>query len=478
MRNRILSITGIILFLLNLPAIGKAQIELPAFFSDGMVLQQQTKGAFWGKADPNSEITVSASWDGEILKVQANRSGKWKVFVQTPSAGGPYTISVSDGKSTVTLNDVLIGEVWLCSGQSNMEMPMKGYKGQPIDNSAMDVLKSANSEIRLFTVKRNSTIDVQDDVTGKWAYSEPESVKEFSATAYYYGQLLQELLQVPVGLICSSWGGSWIEAWMDSETLKSFPNVDLPQNPEDIKEKNRTPTTLFNAMIAPLIGYPMRGIIWYQGESNYDRFKVPYLDLFETMVESWRTKWGQGSFPFYYCQIAPYDYKLVTAEGKEVINSAYLREAQLKAASRIENSGMAVLMDVGDEKGIHPADKKTVGERLAFHALKKTYGFESITADSPVYKEMTIEESTAILSFDYADMWLYAPNGTLVNFEIAGSDKIFYKAEAWISRSKVHVKSEKVKEPVAVRYGFHNFVEGDLFGTEGLPVSSFRTDNW
>ncbi len=362
-------------------------------------------------------------------------------------------------------------------GQSNMEMPMKGFKNQPVEGSNMDILKSTNSQLRLFTVKRHSALAAQDDVEGEWQTADPVSVSEFSATAYYFGRLLQEILKVPVGLICSSWGGSPIESWMDRGMLQPFPGIELPQTEEDIKEKNRTPTTLFNGMIAPLVGFAIKGVIWYQGESNYDRY-TSYADLLLAMVNGWRTKWNRGVFPFYYCQIAPYDYRLITPHGEEVINSAYLREAQLKAESRIENSGMAVLLDAGLEKGIHPPKKQIAGERLALLAFAKTYRINGIVADSPVYKDMTIKGDTAILSFDRAEMWLTAPKGDLKNFKMAGLDKKFYPADAWINRSKVYVRSDAVKHPVSVRYAFENYVEGDLYGTEGLPVSSFRTDDW
>lgn len=455
----------------------KADIIFPAFISDGMVLQQQTNAPLWGKTSVGNRIIVVTSWNNKEYVTKSDNRGYWKLSVETPEAGGPYSITFREGNNVITLQDILIGEVWLCSGQSNMEMPMKGFKNQPIENANMDILKSTNSRIRLFTVKRNSTLAIQEDVIGEWASATPASVKEFSAAGYYFGRLLQGILDVPVGLICSSWGGSWTEAWMGTDMLQSFPEVRLPEKESDIREKNRTPTTLYNAMIAPLVGFSIRGVIWYQGESNYDRYQN-YIDLFKTMVSGWRSKWDQGSFPFYYCQIAPYDYALVTPEGEEVINSAYLREAQLKAEKEIENSGMVVLLDVGLEKGIHPPKKRIPGERLALHALAKTYKIEGITADSPVYKEMEIRRDTIILSFDRTDMWITALNGELNNFRIAGADRQFHKADAWISRSKVYVKADAVKEPVAVRYAFENYVEGDLFGTEGLPVSSFRTDNW
>jgi sialate O-acetylesterase len=454
----------------------KAEVKLPAFFSNGMVIQQQTNASFWGTSTPNKKLTIVTSWNKKKYTVDVDGTGKWKVALATPTAGGPYSITFNDGKQTL-LQDVLVGEVWLCSGQSNMEMPMKGYKNQPVDNSNMDILKSANSQIRLFTVGHNSVIDVQNDVKGDWQAATPESVREFSATAYYYGRLLQQMLNVPVGLICSSWGGSCAEAWMDKEMLKGFPEIKIPKSPEDIVEKNRTPTTLYQGMIAPLVGYTIKGAIWYQGESNYDRSQS-YTDLFSTMINQWRAKWNQGNFPFYFCQIAPYDYSIITPAGKEVINSAYLREAQSKIEWKVENTGMAVLLDAGLKEGIHPRKKQIAGERLALQALVKTYKINGVTADGPVYKEMAVQNDTVVLSFDRTQMWVAAPKGDLQNFKVAGADKKFYPAKAWIVRSKVYVKSDEVKKPVAVRYAFENYVDGDLYGTEGLPVSSFRTDNW
>ena len=467
-----------IIFFVSISSLSKAEISFPKFIADGMVLQQQMNVPLWGTATPRADIVVSTSWDNKQMITKADEHGSWKVFVETPSAGGPYSITFKEGNNPpVLLEDILIGEVWLCSGQSNMEMPMKGYKNQPVEGSSMDILRSKNQNIRLFTVKRNSTLEVQTDVSGEWKVASPITVKEFSAVGYHYGKLLNEILDVPVGLICSSWGGSWIESWMDKDMLSSFSEVTLPKDESDIKEKNRTPTTLYNAMIAPLEGFAMRGVIWYQGESNYDR-QESYLELFKTMVSEWRSRWEQGEFPFYYCQIAPYDYAIVTEKGKEVINSAYLREAQMKAEDEIPNSGMAVLMDLGNELGIHPPHKRIVAERLALQALSKTYGIEGINGDSPVYKEMQIEGDTIVLSFDRADMWISSLNNAFENFEIAGEDRQFHKAEAWVNRSKVYVRSDAVKSPVAVRYAFSNFAQGDLFGVDGLPVSSFRTDNW
>jgi sialate O-acetylesterase len=454
-----------------------AEIKLPAIFSNNMLMQQKTNANIWGKASVNSTVTLTASWTKKKFTTTANEKGDWKLSFQTPGAGGPYALTVSDGK-VITISNVLMGELWLCSGQSNMEMPMKGFKNQPVEGANMDILKSRNSSIRLFTVKRNSTIEPQSDVIGQWEEATPATVKEFSATGYYFGRLLQQTLNVPVGLLLSAWGGSCVEAWMNEDMLRAFPSVKIPKTEADIKEKNRTPTTLYQAMIQPLVGLTMKGIIWYQGESNYDR-AASYVDMFSTMVAGWRKNWAQtDTIPFYYCQIAPYEYALITEKEKDVINSAYLREAQMKAELMIPKSGMAVLLDGGYRAGIHPPKKQIPGERLALLALTKTYGIQGVASESPLYKGIEIHGDTVQVSFERCPMWITANNFESKLFKVAGDDKVFHPAKTWIVRSKIYIKSEEVKKPVAVRYAFENFVEGDLYSTEGLPVSSFRSDSW
>ena len=453
-----------------------AKVTLPAIFGSNMVLQQQTQANLWGSATPNSIIKIQTSWNNQIYQVKVDKSGNWKVAVSTPEAGGPYTIIFNDGEQTV-LDNILIGEVWLCSGQSNMEVHMKGFKNQPVANSTQAIMQSKNADIRLFTVKRNASFEPLSDVTGHWQEANPESVREFSASAYYFGEMLQEQLNVPIGLITSAWGGSSCEAWMKEDWLKSFPDIKMPQSNESYSAKNRVPTMLYNGMIAPIISTTIKGVIWYQGETNYDRASN-YADLFSKMIEGWRDEWNQGSFPFYFCQIAPYNYAYVTHKDKPVINSAFLREQQLMAEQRNENVGMAILLDVGLEKCIHPSNKQITGERLARLALSKTYGLKGFPAESPIYKEIEIKNDTVVVSFNRAPMWLNT-NGTFESkhFTVAGRDRVFYPTKAWIERSKVLVKSDSVAQPVAVRYAFDNWVEGDLYG-EDLPVSSFRSDSW
>ncbi|WP_316829870.1 sialate O-acetylesterase [Pedobacter aquatilis] len=455
-----------------------ATVKPASIFTDHMVLQQQSNVAIWGWAKPSSKVKINTSWNKENYTVNSDQDGKWKVKVSTPSAGGPYNIEFNDGEK-LTLSDILIGEVWFCGGQSNMEMPMKGFKSQPIIGSNEAILKSANSNIRLYTVPRSSVIERQNNSKpSAWKLAAPETVSNFSATAYYFGKLLSEMLNVPVGLINDSYGGSSIEAWMSPEDLKAFAEVKIPSKGDTIKEVSRTPTTLYNGMLHPVIGYGVKGAIWYQGESNYER-SDRYQDLFPAMVSSWRKNWDNGEFPFYYAQIAPYNYAQLPPNhvgGK--FNSAFLRDAQRKSQVKIPNSGMAVLMDIGEEKSIHPANKKQGGERLAYLALAQTYGIKGFGAFSPDYESLTIDKNKAVIKFRNAANGLTSFGKELSLFEVAGADQKFHPAKAAITGSSVTLSAEQVKTPVAVRYAFKDFVIGDLFGNDGLPVSSFRTDDW
>lgn len=465
------------LFLISAAAVAvmaaQAKVTLPRIFSDGMVMQQETTANLWGEAKANAIVKITASWSKKTITANADSDGKWKTTIATPKAGGPYSMTFNDGEKT-ELKNILMGELWICSGQSNMEMPMKGFKNQPVENALEDILHSTDKEMRLFTVKRVSRFAPADDVIGEWHEANPEAVRNFSATAYYFGRELRRMLGVPVGLIVTSWGGSSCEAWMNRDWLKAFPQVELPKSQETIKSKNRTATVLYNGMLRPLIGVSMRGVIWYQGEENVSRSGY-YADLFSRMIKGWREEWQEGDFPFYYCQIAPYDYSLIKWEQ---YNSALLREQQAKAETMNPNVGMAVLMDAGLEYGIHPRKKQLAGMRLALLALNKTYGIKGITSESARYKDVEFKGDTAVVSFDRADMWIYGKNGLKSDLvEVAGADKVFHPAKAWIERSKMYVKSDEVKNPVAVRYAFKDWADGDLF-SDGLPISSFRTDNW
>lgn len=467
-RNRIL----LALALLGMPVLGKAEVKMPSIFASGMVLQQQAVCHLWGAATAGKAVKVRASWDDKTYVAHTDAQGQWKLDLHTPSAGGPYSLTLDDGKKKV-LDNVMVGEVWICSGQSNMEMPMKGFKAQPVEGAAEEIMLGEDPQLHFFTVKRNPQLTPTDTLSGRWEAAEWAAIREFSATAYYFGKALRASLHVPVGLIVTSYGGSACEAWMQADWLKAFPTVQLPTSKADVdKRAQRCPTALYNGMLHPLIGYTMRGVIWYQGEDNVSRHQN-YAGLFSTMIRGWRHDWQQGDFPFYYCQIAPYDYSLIGWS----YNSAFLREQQLKAEQMVPNSRMAVLMDAGLEYGIHPRKKRQAGERLALLALANTYGKKGLP-DFATYSSVAFQGDTAVVSFDRSKEWVYFDNGPSSQlFEVAGADRVFHPAKAWIARNKVYVKSDSVKEPCAVRYAFRDWVEGDLFH-DGLPVSSFRTDDW
>lgn len=476
--TRITRFAAASLFLSGFAFKASSQVKLANIFTDGMVLQQQTKVPVWGWDKPGKRISVVTSWNKKVYEATADASGRFIVKVATPVAGGPYKVTVNDGKPLV-LDNVLIGEVWLCSGQSNMEIPMKGYKSQPINGSNEDILESTNKNIRLFRVPHGSTTTLQQDIKkSQWQEASPESVSGFSAVGYYFGRLLNKMLNVPIGLINCSYAGASVQAWMDPKTLAAYPEIKIPGPKDSIKEVSRTPTTLYNAMMSPIIGYGIKGTIWYQGESNYSN-PAQYDSLFVTMVDTLRSKWKIGNFPFYYAQIAPYDYAQLPPYNKGgKYNSAFIRDIQRIDEDKIPNDGMAVLMDIGQQATIHPPDKKPVGMRLAYLALAKTYGIKGFGYESPSYQSITIQSDKAVIKFKNVENGITSYFKPLTTFEIAGADKHFYPAKAIISGTSVIVSSDQVKQPVAVRYAFKDFVVGDLFGTNGLPVSSFRTDDW
>jgi sialate O-acetylesterase len=447
-----------------------AEIKLPAIFCNNMVMQQQTDAMVWGKAKSNATVKVTTSWNNKSYSTKSLADGTWKLKVLTPSAGGPYEIAISDG-TPITLKNVLIGEVWVCSGQSNMEMPLKGFMNQPISGSLETINNSSNPNIRMFTVAKKTSILPLDSLKGKWDLCEPEFVGDFSATAYFFGLMLNKTLHVPIGLINTSWGGTRIEPWISEAGFKNFDWVKMPEKKPVENLSPQTPTVLFNGMINPIVGYGIRGAIWYQGESNRNEAKA-YQKLMPGLIENWRSVWNNGDFPFYFVQIAPFDYGLTG------LNSAYLREAQLKASTAIKNTGMACIMDIGEKNNIHPANKQAGGDRLAYLALANTYNIKGIVNQGPVLKDMQIMQSVVKLSFDFAPLGLTSYGKEVTSFEVAGANKKFYPAKATINKNEVLLVSPQVPQPVAVRYAFKDFIVGELFNTYGLPASSFRTDDW
>jgi len=668
--------------LIGITAIESKALELPAIFGDNMVMQQKTENNIWGKASAGENIEITSSW-GEKTTAKAKVSGKWTAKIKTPAAGGPYELNIKGQDTTITFKNVLIGEVWVCSGQSNMEMPLAGWPPRDtIKNSAKEIKNANYPKIRLFTVSKNVSVEPKEDCEGSWAECTPETAQNFSATAYFFGKKIYKDLGIPVGLIHTSWGGTPAESWTAPEYLdeiegfsdfvaniselssqekeykswlgshetinptgedelagkgicfgdtncplvdfdaSSWKEMSLPTLWESVElgmfdgvvwfrkeinipkswvgkdlmlelgpiddiditffngkrvggfeamgfwtenrkykipselvkegknliavrvvdlqggggiygkesqmkiypandnktepielagtwkylpvaqyrenkfyvfgsEKNDfyttkpdfkgidhyTPTVLYNAMIAPIVPYGIKGAIWYQGESNVGRHEQ-YKQLFPAMIESWRTAWNLFKFPFYFVQIAPYVY-----DDKEDPVSAKLREAQLETMLSVKNTGMAVTLDIGEVDNIHPPDKLDVGNRLALWALAKDYGKNDIVYSGPVFKEMIKKGSRITLRFDHVGSGLVAKTdssgyGNLTGFQLAGKDKVFVDAEACIEGNTVILYSKQAYDPIAVRYAFKNGSGASLFNKEGLPASSFRSDDW
>lgn len=439
-------------------------VSLPAIFGDHMVLQQNAEVTIWGWGKPMEEITVTPSWNNIPVTTVANSAAKWQLKLKTPIAGeGPYSLIVK-GYNTIQLKDVLLGEVWFCSGQSNMEWsPRAG-----IDNIEQ-IKNAAHPEIRYFSVQHRTADAPQIDLGGNWAISTPESTMDFSAIAYFFGRELQENLNVPIGLINSSWGGTPAEVWVNEEVIAD--NERLSTEAAKIQEMQwgpKDPGKAYNAMVAPLIPYQIAGALWYQGESNTYSPEA-YTELLSTLIKSWRSEWGY-EFPFYYVQIAPYSY------GRE-LEGAVLRDAQRKTLE-VPGTGMVVISDIGNVDDIHPRNKLDVGLRLANLALNKTYEKTDLPVSGPLYRDMKVEGKKIRLLFDYTEEGLIAEGGKLIHFEIAGEDKNFVPAKAKIDGNTVVVFSKEVKKPVAVRFAFTNKATPNLFNKKGLPASTFRTDDW
>ena len=500
--------------------VGLGDVKLPALISDNMVLQQKTKVGIWGWGQPGEKVTVKAGWQWFGKSTTADDDGKWMVRIKTPRAGGSYEITI-EGENRIILENVLVGEVWVCSGQSNMEMPVgnvaKWYSG--VRNYEAEIAAADYPEIRLFKVGRKVADDPQSDCGGSWSQCSPKAVNDFAAAAYFFGRELHKELGVPIGLIDASNGGTNISAWMSEEVLESDadykPILDnyqrrLKNYPRAIKKYERklaehqklvakakaegkpvpwrqtfsrpvgkghrnTPSGLYNGMISPLMSYSIAGVIWYQGENNTSR-AAGYSKLFAALIESWRRDWEQGDFPFYFVQLASFDTS-VPWWGGAGINWVLLREAQLKTMW-VPNTGMAVAIDIGDANDTHAKNKQDVGKRLALWALAKTYG-KDMVCSGPIYQSMEITDGKIVLHFAHTGSGLMARDEDgLKGFVISGADCKFVKADAVIDSATVVVSSEKVARPVAVRYGWRDYPVCTLYNKEGLPASPFRTDDW
>lgn len=442
-----------------------ANVRLPSVLTDGMVLQQKSSVKLWGWCEPGEKVFVSPSWGPMTDSVAGSRDGRWVITIATPAAGGPYTIGIR-GYNTITLKDVLIGEVWVCSGQSNMEM----CENWGLPDVKAELPTCANNRIRFFHVPRTTATSVQDDCPGHWMACDSNELKSFSAVAYFFGKKLNKDLNVPVGLIEASWGGTPAEVWTPAELVTSDPV--LKDNNEKLVPSTGWPYLpgyCWNAMLAPLTPFRIAGALWYQGESNVPTYDS-YARLLTTMISSWRKAWDEP-LPFYYVQIAPFTYG-----PKEP--ASLLREQQA-AVQNFAGTGMVVVSDlVNDTTDIHPKDKHDVGMRLANWALAMTYGQPGLSYKNPW--ESGFEVNGDKITVTVSD----APNGLVVKGKyvltavIAGEDRVFYPAEAKLEGSKLVLWSKLVKKPVAARYQFSNAGMGNVFSKEGLPLAPFRTDKW
>lgn len=448
-----------------------ADVKLPSIFSDNMALQQGVPLKVWGWADNGEEVTVTAG--SNTVKTIA-KDGKWKVEVPALTNYGPVAFKVS-GKNTLEPKNVIVADVWLCSGQSNMEWTVSRS-----DNAAEETANAKYPSIRVFMVPKVASNEPKEDIAAKWIEVSPETIPNVTAVGYFFGRELHKTLDRPIGLINDSWGGTLCEAWTSAEPLAADPDYaailargEAANKDEKQKNSPNRPSVLYNGMIAPIVPYGIKGAIWYQGEGNTGRAEQ-YQKLLPTMIADWRKQFGQGDFPFYVVQLANF-----LARDNAPVESAWaeLREAQWLTGVNTPNAGTAIIIDIGEEKDIHPKNKQDVGKRLAYLALKNTYG-KDIPSQGPVFKKLTVNGNKAHVSFDHVHGGLVSKGDELKGFAICGEDKKWVWAKATIEGDTVVLEAKEVAQPVAVRYGWANNPEVSLYNKAGLPAGPFRSDNF
>jgi sialate O-acetylesterase len=472
-----------------------------------MVLQRNTPVHIWGWSGPGEEVHVA--FHEQKATARSNDLGQWSVYLAPESSGGPYQLTVRS-KNTITLSDILVGDVWLASGQSNMEMPLKGIPTAVVKDGPRTISAATNPKMRLLRIQTKASTYPLNDISATWTTCTPETAADFSAVAYFFGREIQAHEDVPVGLIDSTWGGTFIQAWISFDKLSSdadlwpvFSNYSrmmdeqadvslatalekradeaakeaskpLPVHPWHPGPDSYTPAVLFNGMIAPLTPFPIKGVIWYQGESNSSLSEAGmYAQLFPALIKDWRSKWREGNFPFVYVQISTFD----TTPGVDLKSKDFdwgmLRDAQRRTLG-LANTAMVVSLDVGDVHNIHPPDKETVGHRLALATRAIAYG-ESLERSGPLFRQAVPQNGEMCVSFDHAN-GLNGRVGSVDGFEVAGENRQFFPASARISGDSVFVKSDKVPAPLYVRYAWQNAPEANLYNDAGLPASTFTSE--
>lgn len=482
MNKKILTLSALAL----VAAGANAKVKLPHILGNNMIVQQNSEANLWGWDKPGTEISVTPSWSSQKYTVKTDKDGKWAVKVQTPKASyTPLSITFDDGEKT-TLTNILSGEVWVCAGQSNMEMPVKGFGNCPVKDFNQVVIDAKNYKgIHYVKIPSVMSIKPLDDSNCEWKEVSPETVGDASATGYFFAQTINKALDIPVGLVMANKGGSRVESWLDKDYLKK--KTTEPTDTNNIVKKFPTdylrPLVWGNGTFHPILNYTVKGILYYQGCSNVGAPSGQYTQRLADLVAQWRRDFKQGEMPFYFVEIAPYHYDNVDGDG-----GARLREQQFNAAKLIPNSGIVSTNDCVypyEKEQIHPAQKQKVGERLGFMALNKTYGMKNVVGDCMTFKEMKIVGDTVKVHFDN-EFGAYNRFEGIEGFEVAGEDKVFHKATAkhfWQPGNDswnecIIVTSPEVKKPVALRYCFRNFQLGNLANAGGLPLFPFRTDNW
>lgn len=475
-------------------------IKLPALISNNMVLQQNSKVALWGWASPGERVTITTSWNNKTTKIVANENGKWFCYVKTIAAAGPFNIQFK-ASNEVSVDNVLLGEVWLASGQSNMEFFVAKTKSSSYTGvlNYLDEIKAANYPmIRQIDVANRNAAEPQPDFKGDWKICSPQSVDTFSAVAYYFALQIHKATGFAVGIINSTWGGTAAESWTKKEVLTAdgdlaglvnhydslqqvYPTLLTKYNaslemwkldsngnrkPIAPSKPSHAPFRLYNAMIAPLLPYTLKGVIWYQGESNAQK-AYQYRKLFTALINSWRHDFNNKNLPFYFVQISPHQSQ-----------NAEIRDAQFFVYNTVPKTGMAVTIDNGDSLDIHPRNKKLVGDRLSLWALHNEYGNKALLVSGPLYKSANVQGNKIKVFFNFVGGGLLAKDGELKEFTIAGDDQKFVPAKAEIQGDGILVWSDEVAKPKAVRFAWKNVPHPNLYNKAGLPASPFRTDEW
>ena len=473
-RSRVLG--ALLLPLIALPL--QARIRLPHILSDGMVIQQLSDFAFWGWAKPNTQITVEPSWKPDKLVVNSDSKGRWRIIVRAPGGSfKPHSITFSDGQP-ITINNILAGEVWVCAGQSNMEMPVRGFNECPVEGYQEAVWASANMRgVRYVKIPARMSSVPLEDTPCQWVDMNPKTVSDCSAVGFFFAQRLAQVLQMPVGLVLANKGGTMVESWLNVDNLRK--HTDEPTDSTLIARKYPTewlrPLLWGNGTFHPIVNYGVRGVLYYQGCANVDHNPTTYSERLKLLAQQWR-KHFSANMPMLLVEIAPHRY-----EGEMGTSAAFIREQQYKASLEIPNCAMVSTNDLVypyEVKQIHPCQKRPIGERLALTALARYYGYESVMYKHPTFERMEIKGDTCVIHLKDTYTGIL-PQANYEGFEMAGADRIFYPANAThVRHNKFRLTSKDVPKPVAVRYCYRNFLLGNIKNQAALPLIPFRTDNW